>query len=380
MLLYRIYPTKKQETRLNATLFECRWLYNSLLEKRKTAYELTGKGLSCYGQQSTYPLLKQERPSLNTVHSQVLQNVAVRIDLAFKAFFRRCKAGETPGFPRFRSADRYDSFTYPQSGFQIDQQGKLSASGIGHIKIVMHRPMRGQIKTLTIRRSRTGKWYASFSCEVEPERLPDTSTQVGIDVGLKTFATLSTGDEIANPRFFRKEENSLAKVQRKHANLAKGTPERKKHRKVIARVHERIAFKRDNFSHQESRQIVDRFGVICVEDLHVNRMTHNHCLAKSIHDASWSEFFSKLSYKAEEAGRKYIAVNPAYTSQDCSRCKHRQYMPLDARIYECPCCHLVIDRDHNASLNILGLGLQSLGLAVEAPGFSHGEWSLVLSG
>jgi putative transposase len=127
-------------------------------------------------------------------------------------------------------------------------------------------------------------------------------------------------------------------------------------------VHERIKFKRQNFTHQNSRQIVDRFGVICVEDLHVNRMTHNHCLAKSIHDAAWSAFFSQLSSKAEEAGRTYAAVNPAYTSQDCSRCKHRQYMPLSERVFDCPCCHLHIDRDLNAALNIRAVGLHSLGL------------------
>src|SRR5712691_10462855 len=195
MFQYRIYPTKKQETLLNDTLNECRWLYNHLLEKRKKAYEQDVKGLSCYQQQATYPILKQERPSLNIVHSQVLQNVAVRIDLAFKAFFRRCKAGEKPGYPRFRGKDRYDSFTYPQSGFKMDEQGKVYCSGIGHIKIVLHRKMSGTIKTLTIQRSSTGKWYASFSVECEPERLPELPTQVGIDVGLKTFASLSTGEE-----------------------------------------------------------------------------------------------------------------------------------------------------------------------------------------
>jgi putative transposase len=212
------------------------------------------------------------------------------------------------------------------------------------------------------------KWYASFSVECEPERLPECQEQVGIDVGLKTFATLSTAEEIVNPRFFRKEEKALAKVQRKLSSLAKGTPERRKHRKVVARVHERIKFRRDNFTHQQSRSIVDRFGLIAVEDLHVKRMAHNHCLAKSIHDASWSEFFSKLSCKAEEAGRKYVAVNPAYTSQDCGRCHHRQVMPLSERTYHCPCCLLSIDRDLNASKNILAVGLHSLGIqSVEAP-------------
>jgi len=374
MFQYRIYPTKKQETRLNEILEECRWLYNHLLAKRKQAYEQDALSLSLYQQQATFPILKTERPSLATVHSQVLQNVAVRLDLAMKAFFRRVKAhAEEPGFPRFKGKNRYDSITYPQSGFKIDGQGKLSASGIGHLKIVLHRPIKGKIKTLTIRKSSTGKWYASFSVECEPERLPEIPTLVGIDVGLKTFATLSNADEIANPRFFRKEEKSLAKVQRKHSQLAKGTPQRRKHRKAVARVHERIAFRRDNFTHQESRKVVNSYGVICVEDLHVNRLTHNHCLAKSIHDASWSEFFSKLSCKAEEAGRRYVAVNPAYTSQDCSRCQHRQIMPLSERTYHCPCCLLSIDRDLNAALNILAVGLHSLGLSLEAPAFMRGE-------
>lgn len=368
MFHYRIYPTKRQETRLNETLEECCWLYNHLLEQRKTAYEQDAISLSLYQQQATYPRLKQERPSLAQVHSQVLQNVAVRLDLAFKAFFRRVKAGDSPGYPRFKGQGRYDSFTYPQFGFKIDEQGKLFASGIGHLKIVLHRPIRGTIKTLTLQKSSTGKWYASFSVECEPLRLPERPERVGIDVGLKTFATLSTGEEIANPRFFRQEEKALAKVQRKQSKRAKGTPERRKHRKAVARVHERIAFRRENFTHQESRRLVDSFGVICVEDLQVNRMTHNHCLAKSIHDASWSEFFSKLACKAEEAGRHYVAVNPAYTSQECSRCQQRQVMPLSERTYHCPCCLLSIDRDLNAAKNMLAVGLHSIGTQpVEAP-------------
>src|SRR5712692_84048 len=373
MFQYRIYPTRKQVHTLNETLEECRWLYNHLLENRKHAYAQTGKGLSCYEQQSTYPLLKQERPTLEHVHSQVLQNVAVRIDLAFKAFFRRCKAGENPGFPRFRGRDRYDSFTFPQSGFSLTRDDRVTLSKIGSVKMVYHRPIKGTVKTCTIRRSRTGKWYVSFSCECEPERLDPVATQVGIDVGLKTFATLSNGEEIANPRFFRQEEKALAKVQRKHSTLAKGTRQRRKHRQVVARVHERIQFRRDNFTHQESRQIVDRFGVICVEDLHVNRMVHHHCLAKSIQDASWTGFFDRLWSKAEEAGRTFVKVNPPYTSQDCSRCHHRQAMPLGARVYHCPCCLLAIDRDLNAARNIKALGLQSVGLPLEAPGFSRGE-------
>ncbi len=374
MFQYRIYPTKKQVHKLNETLEECRWLYNHLLEKRKETYEQEGISLSLYQQQETFSILKQERPPLKEVHSQVLQNVAVRVDLAMQAFFRRCKEhAENPGFPRFKGYGRYDSFTFPQSGFSITHDNRVVLSKIGALKMVYHRPIKGKIKTCTIQRSSTGKWYVSFSVECEPVRLPDTPEQVGIDVGLKTFATLSTAEEIANPRFFRKEEKALAKVQRKHSKLSKGTPERRKHRKVVARVHERIAWRRENFTHQESRQIVDRFGVICVEDLQVNRMTHNHCLAKSIADASWSAFFSQLAAKAEEAGRKFVKVNPAYTSQTCNRCGHRQKMPLDVRIFNCPCCLIELDRDLNAAINIRAVGLHSLGLSVEAPCLETGE-------
>ena len=374
MFQYRLVPTRNQVTKLNETLEECRWLFNHLLAKRKETYEHTGKGLTLYGQQSTFSILKQERPSLDTVHSQVLQNVAVRVDLAFKAFFRRCKErASDPGFPRFKGRGRYDSLTFPQSGFSITHDDRVCLSKIGSIKMIYHRPTCGKVKTCTIHRSSTGKWYVCFSVECEPERLPACPEQVGIDVGLKTFATLSTGEEIDNPRFFRNEEKALAKVQRKHSRLAKGTPERRKHRKAVARVHERIAWRRENFTHQESHKIVHSYGVICVEDLQVNRMTHNHCLAKSIVDASWSAFFSQVHSKAEEAGRLYIAVNPAYTSQTCSTCGHRQKMPLDVRVFKCPCCHVQLDRDLNAALNIRALGLQGLGLSVEAPGCIRGE-------
>lgn len=367
MLQYRIFPNKKQEEALEATLEECRWLYNHLLEKRRDAWEQEGTSLSLYQQQETFSILKQEHPSLKGVHSQVLQNVAVRIDLAMKAFFRRCKVGEKPGYPRFRGKGRYDSFTFPQSGFRITHDNRVYLSKIGSIKMVYHRLIKGKGKTLTIHKSSTGKWYASFSCEIEPEHLPENTHAVGIDVGLKTFATLSDGGAIENPRFFRTEEKALANVQRKHSKLDKGTPERRKHRKVVARVHERIKWRRQNFTHQQSRNVVNQFGIICVEDLSVNRMIHTHCLAKSIADASWSAFFAQLSAKAEEAGRQFVKVNPAYTSQTCSHCGHRQKMPLSERLFDCPCCHTHLDRDLNAALNMCALGLQSLGLSVEAP-------------
>ena len=371
---YRLYPTRQQLKKLEATLEECRWLYNETLAYRKDAWEQRQQYISWYDSKKRIPILKQERPTLSSVHSQVLQNVTERVELAFQAFFRRCKAGKEPGYPRFKGYGRYDSFTFPQSGFTLTHDNRVCLSKIGSIKMVYHRPIKGQIKTCTVQRSSTGKWYVSFSCEAEPERLPERPEQVGLDVGLKTFATLSDGTEIENPRFFRKEEKALAKVQRKHSKLAKGTPERRKHRKVVARVHERITWRRENFTHQESRTIVNSYGVICVEDLQVNRMTHNHCLAKSIADAWWAAFFAQLDAKAEEAGRQFVKVNPAYTSQTCSRCEHRQKISLDVRVFNCPCCSSHLDRDLNAALNILALGLQGFGIqSVEAPTFTSGE-------
>lgn len=355
---------------IKQALDECRWLYNHFLEERKNLWEQKQESISMYGQINSLSILKKERISLGMVHSQVLQNVAVRIDLAFKAFFRRVKAGEKPGYPRFRGAGWYDSFTYPQSGFNIGKD-TITLSKIGTLKAVIHRSIERVPKTCCVKRTSTNKWFVSFAYQVEDTPLPESKEMVGIDVGLESFATLSTGESIPNPRFFRTDEKALAKAQRKMCKFEKGTPERNKARKVVSYIHERISNRRSNFAHQTSRHIVNQYGVIAVEDLSINLMVHNHCLAKSISDVAWGQFMADLTYKAENAGRKYIAVNPSYTSQDCSRCGHRQKMPLSDRAYNCPCCNLSINRDHNASLNILRLGLQSVGIqSVEAVCFS----------
>jgi putative transposase len=365
---YRLYPTRRQQRLLDQQLEECRWLYNHLLAERRDAWEQRQESVRLYDQQATLPALKAARPSLAGVHSQVLQNVVVRLDLAFQAFFRRVRTGETPGYPRFRGRGRYDSLTFPQVpvGCRLDaEENRIRIANIGQVKIILHRPLEGSPKTAAVSRSSTGKWYVCFSCEcAELSPLPATGQPVGIDVGLKTFATLSDGQEITNPNFFRLEQKALAKAQRRVSKEEQGTPERAKRRKVVARVHERTRWRRGDFAHQHSRRIVNLFDLIAVEDLSVNRMVRNHCLAKSIHDAAWSQFTSLLSYKAVWAGRKYVAVNPAYTSQDCSQCGHRKTdLSLADRTYTCSCCGVVLDRDRNASLNIVRVGQHALASA-----------------
>jgi len=348
------------------------------------------------------------RPGLKQVHSQVVQDVALRLKKAMDAFFRRLKVGETPGYPRFRGTGRYDSLTYPQwdNGVRLSASGKrLLLAKVGDVKIILHRPLDGTPKTATIRRTATGKWFAIISCEWDPIPFPPTGREVGIDVGLMTFATCSDGQAIANPRFFRREERALARAQRQHQvaldahkALRAGVTERvkqthpeldeadlwqavsldpaeraawklrqkrrQKRRRVVARTHERARWKREDFAHQQSHRIVNAFDVIALEDLSVTSMVQNRRFAKSIHDAAWSQFAALIAWKAAWADRRYIAVNPAHTSQDGSGCGNRKSnLTLADRVYRCLCCGLVIDRDLNASRNMLAVGRHCLGLA-----------------
>ncbi len=347
---------------MNQVLEECRWVFNQTLTLRKNIWEQEQKSVSLYDTNTFLPKWKQERPSLSAAHSQVLQDVQERVDLAFKAFFRRVKAGEKPGYPRFRGEGRYDSFTYPQFGFSLE--GEITkASKVGSIKTIVHRPLKGKPKTLTLRRHSTGKWYACFSCEVEPSPLPPSEKAVGIDVGLESFATLSTGEKVANPRFFRRDEHDLAKAQRKLSTVAKGTPARAFRRKAVSYIHERIANRRKDFAHKLSRRLVNEYGIIALERLNGKGMLRNHCLAKSISDAAWFQLVQFVSYKAAYAGRSVALVDPRNTSKRCSRCGSLVDKALSVRIHSCPVCGLFLDRDLNASINILALGLESLGVS-----------------
>lgn len=368
-LKYRLYPTKKQQRLLQEQLDECRWLYNHFLEERKNAWEKDKKSIGYFQQSKSIPILKKERPSLNKAYSQVLQNVADRMDKAFQNFFRRVKQGDKPGYPRFKSFGRYDSFTYKQagSGWKVEEK-HLKLSKIGNIKIKLHRPMTGTLKTCIIRRN-TGKWYACFSVEYEPKLLRKNNKAVGIDVGLETFATFSTKQRIENPCFFKTDKRALAKAQRKLSKQKKKSPERKKAKKVVVRIHERISNRRHNFIHQEARKIVNKFGIICIEKLNIKNMTRNNfrSVNRSITDVAWGQFAQVLATKAEEAGRKFVAIDPRNTSQVCSQCGTIVEKKLSTRWHKCSVCGIRLHRDYNASLNILAMGLHSLGLVPRSP-------------
>lgn len=363
---YRLFPTVKQKKSLQLSLDACRWAYNKTLEIRKQAWEERKESLSRYDTSNLLTQWKQDNQFLDNAYSQCLQNVTMRIDLAFRAFFRRVKEGEKPGYPRFRGFDRYDSFTFPQSGFRLSED-RLKIAKVGSVKITQHREFEGSIKTLTIKRI-NDKWFAAFSCEFKPQPLPLVDAVVGIDIGLQSFAVLSTGEKIANPRFFKMDEKALVKIQRKLSKQEKGTRKRKRVKRILCRVYERISNKRQDFAHKLSRRIVNENQVIAFEKLDIKDMMNNHTkifghkLNKSIGDVAWNQFMNFTAYKAAEAGRQVVFVNPRNTSKMCSRCGQLVEKTLADRIHHCS-CGLVLDRDENAAINILSLGLKTLGLA-----------------
>jgi putative transposase len=354
---YRLYPNRQQRERLQTTLEVCRELYNASLQERRDGYKTCRAKLNYYTQANQLPDIKVLRPDLAALHSQVLQDVLKRIDKAFQAFFRRVQQGQKPGFPRFRGRHRYDSFTYPQAGFDLGP--KLQLSKIGNVKIKLHRELQGEVKTLTSKRQ-NGNGYACFSCVVEPEPLPVLDNSTGIDVGLESFATLSNGQKIPNPRWYRVAQKRLRRAQRKVARRTNQTSNRRRKAvAILAQVHRDIFNKRNDFQHQESLKIIQQYQTIFVEDLNVKGLSRG-ILAKSVHDASWASFLDKISYKAENAGRKFIQVDPRGTSQRCP-CGATHRKKLSDREHDCAACGLVTSRDQASALEIqrLGLSLQA---------------------
>lgn len=360
---YRIYPTAAQRTSLLRALDACRWVYNKALEARKTAWEEQKERISQYDTSNLIPAWRAEHPFLADAYSQCLQNACFRVDLAFQGFFRRVRAGQKPGYPRFRGKGRYDSLTYPQYGNGAQLKGdRLALGKVGRVRIKLHRPPAGTVKMVTIRRDGLGNWYAHLLCKIEPSPLPTSSEVVGVDLGLKTFAMLSTGEAIPRHRWMKQDAKDIARLQRKKEQYAKGSPERRKVIRALNHAYRRAANRRADFAHQESRKLINRFGVVAFEDLNIAGMQSNgdRAINRSIADVAWGQFVECATYKAASAGRIVLRVDPKGTTQECSGCGAIVPKDLSVRVHDCPRCGLKLDRDLNAALNILARGVASL--------------------
>ncbi len=335
---YKLKPSKRIERALERTLSVCRELYNAALQERRDAYAKAGESLSFASQCLELPDVKQARPDLRDVHSQVLQNVLKRLDRGFQNFFRRVREGAVKaGFPRFKSKHRYNSFTYPQSGWKLEGD-KLTLSRIGSMRLRLSREIEGRIKTVTLKRQVDG-WFVIFAVEESySSYIPKTGESVGIDVGIENFAALSTGEVIENPKYLRQAERELKIAQRKVSRKKLRGSNRRKAARILARKHQRVANQRRDFFHKLANQIIREFDEIAVEDLNIKGMLKNHHLAKSISDAAWNTFLQILIAKAENAGRRVWKVAAAFSSQDCSRCGERIKKSLAVREHRCIGC------------------------------------------
>ncbi|HMB45957.1 MAG TPA: RNA-guided endonuclease TnpB family protein [Candidatus Methanoperedens sp.] len=354
---FRIYPNKKQEVALERTLTTCRHLYNDSIAERKRNAELNRlqksfdvfpwgypEWINYYDQANQLSLTKTAFQK--EVYSQVVQNTLKRVERSFQNFFKGA------GYPRFQGRNRYNSFTYPGSGLKLNlNEGKLTLSKIGNIKIVLHREIEGKIKTCTIKRD-VDQWYVSFSCEIDTSTIStEIKTITGIDVGLISLMTFSNGEKIEPPKYLRASEKRLAREQIHLSKKKKGSENRNKQRIVVAKVHRRIRFQRRDFNNKLSTNLVEKYDHVVFEKLQIQNMLKNHCLAKSIVDASWSQLIDLTIYKAEYAGKIVELVNPNGTSQTCV-CGYPVPKDLSVRVHRCPSCGLVLDRDHVSAMII----------------------------
>jgi putative transposase len=370
---FRIYPNKTQTEKLEQTLDLCREFYNAALQERRDAWKLNRISINYYDQQNQLPAIKAIRTEFNGVYSQVLQDVLKRIDKTFKAFFDRVKRKEKAGFPRFKGQNRFDSFCFPQSGFSLTDN-KLTLSKIGKLKIKLSRQVVGKVKICTIKRE-VNKWFVVFLVETISEALPKTNKQIGIDAGIENFMTLSDGTQIENFKYYESTQRTLRVAQRSVSRKVKGSNSRRKAVLRLKKIHQKIRNQRQDFQHKLSTQLVKDFDLIAIEKLNILGMSKG-ILAKQINDVAWSSFFNMLRYKAENADKTLIEVNPSYTSQDCSACGERAKKGLSVRVHHCLKCGLKIHRDENAAINVLSLGMRDLALnlplgefAKESPGF-----------
>ena len=348
---------------------KCRWLYNSALSQRIVVYNSTKKGLNFYDQCLELPVLKNEFPEFKAVPSQTLQDVLNRLNRSFMGFFNRLKTGtDRAGFPRFRSRDRYHSFVLKQAGWKLEHSN-LYVKNVGRFKLKLHRPIQGDIKTVTITQARTGKWFVVFSCDNVPEKIyPEPiHDSIGLDVNISNFLTDSEGVVVENLKYFRNGEKYLRLCQRRLSRRKKGSNSRRNARLLLVKAHEHVCNQRQDFLHKIANTYVSTYSNIYVENLKIKNMIKNKHLSKSIADVSWGKFFELVSYKAVEAGRTLLKVRPHNTSQLCSKCGIIVPKTLKERVHDCPNCGLVLTRDHNSAINILkrGLGIEPLGANVE---------------
>jgi putative transposase len=354
---YRIYANKETTAKSENWLRLCCNLYNACLEERIYAWEMQHKTLSGYDQSNELSDLKEGFPEYKEVSSQTLQDVVERLNRAYQAFFRRIKNGEKAGFPRFRSCKRYDSFLLKNTGWKLEGR-KLLIKNIGQFSIKLSRKIEGDIKTITIRRTPSNKWFVCFSCDNVPEKvLPQSDKIIGIDVGIKSYLSDSEGRHIENPKWLRQAEKLLRRRQKILSRRVKGSKRRAKARLLVAKTHEKVDNQRNDFLHKLANEYVKNYGTIVVENLQIKNMVKNHNLAKSISDCAWGKFFEVLEYKAECADRLLLKENPCNTSKTCSSCGAiNKALKLSDRSWVCQACGILHDRDENASKNIKRLG------------------------
>ncbi len=351
---YRLYPTPAQEQQMFQVLNVCRSWYNMCLAERKWSYELEGRSVSKSEQERTGVRYRKTFPQAQIVFSQTMQTVCDDLDKAFQAFFRRVKAGEKPGYPRFKGRQHFHSFAFKQVGVGARLDGRrLKLYGIGRVAVRWHRPLEGDVKTVRIIH-KVGCWYACFACEVpDSAPLPATGQIIGIDVGISALVTLSNGVKVENPNYYRAAQKKLRILQRKLARAQHGSNNRRKALLSVRRQQEHVANQRKDYLHKLSTVLVRQYDAIALEDLRITNMVRNRHLSKSILDSGWSAFRQYLTYKAAKAGTEIAFVNPAYTSKCCSNCGTMfQNFSLSTRWVKCG-CGLSLDRDHNAALNIL---------------------------
>ncbi|WP_163329540.1 IS200/IS605 family element RNA-guided endonuclease TnpB [Desulfurobacterium thermolithotrophum] len=353
---FRLYPKKGQAEFLNRQIGHCRFVYNKLLEIAKESYEKEGKKWNYYEYKRLLPKLKEEFPFLKEANSQSLQEAVKWLDRAFKNFFKGLAKS-----PRFKSKKRVNSISIPQY-FRIEGDKIKIPKLKTPIKFKKHRSIEGKVKSISITKLSSGKFYLNVLVDREKEPLPETDKVVAIDVGLTHFCTLSTGEKIENPRPLLKTERKLKKLQRKLSRKVKGSNKYQKLQKKIAKLHEKIVNQRNDFLHKLSKRIIGDNQAVIVEDLNVKGMLKNSRLAKHIADASWRKFVQFLEYKAKLYGRGLIKVDPFYPSSKlCSRCGYKnEELKLSDRKWTCPKCGAEHDRDINATLNLLKEGLTRL--------------------